>query len=222
MHDNTQNAKTCESIRRGRPIAFSCDERREAIFAALESVHAETGLDGATMQVIAHRAGMSKRTLYSIFPGRIALLRSYMDKVADQFIRPLPASETDLPIADRLDRVLSQNTRHQGCGLPLEILRAFVAQVTVAPEIGRDLVDRLMQRDLRILASELERGVARGEIAALDTESAAALLLDMIRPWPLESLLDPARLATPEIFAARRSLAIKVFLNGVAARRADP
>ncbi|EAQ25743.1 MULTISPECIES: TetR/AcrR family transcriptional regulator [unclassified Roseovarius] len=217
MHSNTPNTKTCENIRRGRPITFSCDERREAIFAALESVHAESGLDGATMQVIAHRAGMSKRTLYDIFPGRTALLRSYMDKVADQFIRPLPACETDLPIADRLDRVLSQNIRHQGYGLPLEILRAFVAQVPTAPDIGCDLVDGLIQRDLSILTSELERGVARGEIKLEDTREAAMLLLDMVRPWPLESLLDPARLATPDTFAARRRLAIRVFLNGVAA-----
>jgi len=77
-------------------------------------------------------------------------------------------------------------------------------------------VDRLMQRDLRILTEELDRGVARAEIALDDTGQAAALLLDMLRPWPLESLLDPARLASPEEFAARTRLAVRVFLNGVA------
>lgn len=215
MHDSTQNGAAYEKIRRGRPIALTCDARREAIFAALEAVHAETGLDAATMQAIALRAGMSKRTLYEAFPSRTALLRCYLDKVTDQFIRPLSASDTDLPIAARLDRVLSQNARHQGYGLPLEILRTFMSQVPTTPEIGLDVVERLLNRDLRILAQELERGVARGEITLEHIPSAAALLLDMVRPWPIESLLDPARLATPDAFAARRHLAIKVFLKGV-------
>lgn len=216
MEDSRQDSETCEKIRRGRPVTFTCDARREAIFDALESVHAASGLDGATMQAIAWRAGMSKRTLYEAFPSRTALLRSYMDKVAESFIRPLPTCAIELPIAQRLEQVLSQETRHQGYGLPLAILRTFVAQASTSPDIGRDLVDGLIQRDLSILTSELERGIECGEIVLENTRDAAMLLLDMVRPWPMESLLDPARLATPETFAARRRLAIKVFLNGVA------
>jgi len=206
----------CDPARRGRPVTLSPEARREVIFAALEELHSEAGLDGATMQAIARHAGMSKRTLYDVFPSRTTLLRAYMDKVAEQFIQPLPETETAMPISERLTRLMSRNARHQGYGLPLEILRTFMAQVPACPDIGRDLVDRLMQRDLRILTEELDRGVARAEIALDDTGQAAALLLDMLRPWPLESLLDPARLASPEEFAARTRLAVRVFLNGVA------
>tara|TARA_R110000851_G_scaffold154042_2_gene296174 strand:- start:10 stop:648 length:639 start_codon:yes stop_codon:yes gene_type:complete len=209
-----QRDQAQRKIRRGRPVTLSCEDRREAIFAALEAVHAERGLDGATMEAIAARAGMSKRTLYTAFASRSTLFRAYIDKVANGFIRPLPDSDTALPIAERLERVLSQG-RHQGYGLPLEILRAFVAQVPRAPDIGRDLVQTLMRRDMCILKAELERGLARGEIAVEDTTDAALLLLDMVRPWPLESLLDPDCLATPEALATRQKLAIKVFLKGL-------
>jgi AcrR family transcriptional regulator len=216
MQDSTQKDADCEKMKRGRPVSITREARCDAIFDALEAVHAKAGLDGATMQAIAMRAGMSKRTLYAIFPSRIALLRSYLDRVTDQFITPLTAAETDLPIAERLVLCLSRNSRHQGYGLPLEILRAFVARVPSSPEIGRDLVQGVMQRELAILASELQRGIARGEIGPEeDAESAAALLLDMVRPWPIESLLDPARLAPPDTIAARRRLAIRVFLHGM-------
>src|SRR6056297_1282212 len=208
----------CDPARRGRPVTLSPEARREVIFAALEELHSEAGLDGATMQAIARHAGMSKRTLYDVFSSRTALLRAYMDKVADQFIQPLPETETAMPISERLTRLMSRNARHQGYGLPLEILRTLMAQVPTCPEIGRDLVERLMRRDLRILTEELDRGVARAEIKLEDTGQAAALLLDMLRPWPLESLLDPARLASPEGFAARTRLAIRVFLGGVMTR----
>lgn len=208
-HNQTQS-----KIRRGRPVTHSCADRRDAIFAALEAVHADCGLDGATMETIAARAGMSKRTLYTAFPSRSALFRAYLTTVANGFIRPLPETDTALPIAARLEHVLSQG-RDRGYGLPLEILRAFVAQVPHAPDIGRDLVQTVMRRDMSILKIELDRGLARGEIAITDTTAAALLLLDMVRPWPLESLLDPACLATPETISARQKLAIRVFLRGL-------
>lgn len=166
------------------------------------------------METIAARAGMSKRTLYETFPSRSALFRAYIDKVADSFISPLPDADTALPTAARLERVLSNGIRREGYGLPLEILRAFIAQVPYAPDIGRDLVQTLLRRDLTLLQTELDRGVARAEIAIEDTAEAAALLLDMVRPWPLESLLDPACLATPDALAARQKLAIRVFVAG--------
>jgi hypothetical protein len=114
-----------------------------------------------------------------------------------------------------LERLLLQG-RHHGYGLPLEILRAFVAEVPRAPENGRDLVQTLMRRDMLILKTELDRGLGRGEIAVTDTTAAALLLFDMLRPWPLESLLDPGCLVTPEGLEARQKLAIQVFLNGIA------
>lgn len=215
MRDGTRREQAQSKIRRGRPVTRSCEDRRDAIFASLEAVHAERGLDGATMEAIAAHAGMSKRTLYAAFSSRNALFRAYINKVADAFIRPLPDADTALPIAARLERVLSQGVRHQGYGLPLEILRAFIAQVPQAPDIGRDLVQTLMRRDLSILKAELDRGLDRSEIAVADTTDAALLLLDMVRPWPLESLLDPTCLATPEALAMRQRLAIRVFLNGL-------
>ncbi|MBS4009743.1 MAG: TetR/AcrR family transcriptional regulator [Roseovarius sp.] len=215
MRDGTRREQAQNKIRRGRPVTRSCKDRRDAIFASLEAVHAERGLDGATMEAIAAHAGMSKRTLYAAFSSRSALFRAYINKVADAFIRPLSDTDTALPIAARLERVLSQGVRHQGYGLPLEILRAFIAQVPQAPDIGRDLVQTLMRRDLSILKAELDRGLDRSEIAVADTTDAALLLLDMVRPWPLESLLDPTCLATPQALAMRQRLAIRVFLNGL-------
>ncbi|WP_297769458.1 TetR/AcrR family transcriptional regulator [uncultured Roseovarius sp.] len=219
MPDDIDKISEPASLRRGRPATLSRAARQDAIFDALEAVHADAGLEGATMQAIARYAGMSKRTLYCLFSSRTALLRAYMDRVSGQFIQPLSDNETDLPIAERLNRLLSGNARQEGYGLPLEILRAVMTQVPACPEMGRDLVDRLMRRDLEILTKELERGARRGEIEVEDIGRTAALLLDMVRPWPLESLLDPMRLATPQEFDARREFAIRVLLEGIGSFR---
>lgn len=135
-------------------------------------------------------------------------MRADLHKVGDDFIRPLPAHERSLPIVARLERLLSQRPRQQGFGLP--------------PEVGRGLVDRIFAVDHQIIKDEPDLGVARGEAEIDDTAEAAALLLDMMRPWPLETLLDPARVSSSANMAARRSLAIGAFLNGIGKRPETP
>lgn len=222
MGQNLEKADAAGKFRRGRPITQTAEDRRAEIFAALESIYNDAGLEGASMACLAARAGMSKRTLYSVFASRTALLRAYLHRVGDDFIRPLPAHERSLPIAARLERLLSQRPRQQGFGLPLEVLRLIIAETPAAPEVGRDLVDRIFAVDHQIIRDELDLGVARGEVTTDDTVQAAALLLDMVRPWPLESLLDPGRVPTSADMAARRALAIRVFLNGIGARPETP
>lgn len=218
MCQNPEKAADSGKFRRGRPITQTAEARRTEVFTALESIYDDAGLEGATMACLAARAGMSKRTLYSVFPSRIALLRAYLHKVGDDFIRPLAADERNLPIAARLERLLSQRPRQQGFGLPLEVLRLIIAETPTTPDVGRDLVNRIFAVDHQIIAVELDLGVARGEVVIDDTGQAAALLLDMVRPWPLESLLDPTRVPTSADMAARRALAIGVFLNGIGTR----
>lgn len=157
----------------------------------------------ALQACLAKRAGMSKRTLYSVFSSRTTLLRAYLHKVGDDFIRTLPAHERSLPITARLLRLWSQRPRQQGFGLPLEVLQLIIAETPAAPEAGRDLVDRIFAVDHRIIKDEPDLGVARGEAEIDDTAEAAALLLDMVRPWPLETLLDPARVPSSANMAAR-------------------
>jgi len=220
MSQTRENAERADKCGRGRPVTQTAEARRAEVFAALESIYNDAGLDGATMACLAARAGMSKRTLYSVFPSRAALLRAYLHRVGGDFIRPLPAHDRDLPVAARLERLLSQRPRQQDFGLPLAVLRLIIAETPVTPDVGRDLVDRIFALDHQIIKDELDLGVARGEVLIGDTGQAAALLLDMVRPWPLESLLDPARVPTSADMAARRALAIEVFLNGIGARPA--
>lgn len=205
--------------RRGRPVTLSAEARRTRLFDALEGVFRDSGLEGATMAAIARRAGMSKRTVYDLFPGRNALLRGYLDRARGDFVRPLSEAERALPLEERLRRLFPANRRPGGYGLPLEILRLTIAEVAAAPDVGCQLVARFAAESLAAVAEQIELGVARGEVSVEDPRAAAALLVDMIRPGPLESLLDPSHLPDAASLSARRDLAIRVFLDGVAAKR---
>jgi AcrR family transcriptional regulator len=60
--------------RRGRPIALSDECRRAALLDAARATFYRVGYGPATMSEIAAAAGMSKKTLYQVFPSKAALV----------------------------------------------------------------------------------------------------------------------------------------------------
>jgi len=201
--------------RRGRPAVLTREKRQAQIFAALEAVYRENGLDGASMDALACRAGMSKRTIYTLFPSRAALLRAYVEQYGGGFIRPVPEAARSRPLAERLRLMLPPELGKGGFDLPLEILRGFVSECPATSGVACGMLERTSDAYRALLAEELERGCARGEVEIDDLPAAAALLFDMLRPWPMETLLDPRRLPDLATMTARVEMAIVVFVRGV-------
>jgi TetR/AcrR family transcriptional repressor of mexJK operon len=118
--------------RRGRPCQIAEPERRKRLLDAAESVFLELGYGSASMDDIAHRAGMSKKTLYRLYETKQSLfaavisarravldamiaanacagdhsprdvLRSYLGKVARFVLAPRQAALYRLVIAESL------------------------------------------------------------------------------------------------------------------------
>lgn len=71
MSDTPQTSR-----RRGRPVVIAADARRRTILAAAEQVFAAEGYANASMAAIAQTAGMSKKTIYALFPNKRALFEA--------------------------------------------------------------------------------------------------------------------------------------------------
>ena len=69
--------------RRGRPCQIAEPERRQLLLDAAESVFVELGYSSASMDDIAHRAGMSKKTLYRLFETKEALFAAVIGSAID-------------------------------------------------------------------------------------------------------------------------------------------
>jgi AcrR family transcriptional regulator len=78
--------------RTGRPLAMSMEKRKALVFAAAENLFGERGYEKVTMVEIANAAGMSKRTLYTLFTDKIDLLR---ELIGSSYIWPEGAFETE-------------------------------------------------------------------------------------------------------------------------------
>lgn len=76
--------------RMGRPLVMTANERKALIFAAAEGLFGARGCEKVTMAEIAAQAGMSKRTLYVLFPDKNELLKAL---VASSYIWPETAFE---------------------------------------------------------------------------------------------------------------------------------
>ncbi|SFD68557.1 TetR/AcrR family transcriptional regulator [Roseivivax sediminis] len=203
--------------RRGRPPALDADERRDLILDALQAVFDRAGMAGVTMAAVAQEAGMSKRTLYAVFDDRAALLEAYTERHMARAVRKLTPQDIELPLAQRLRRLLAPSDAMRSLSLPFAIIRTIIAEAPERP----DMASRIFQHGLpavrAAIRTELDRANARGEADIADTEAAAALLTDMVRPSPLDRLVDPARPFDFEAVSARFELGLSVFLRGVGA-----
>ncbi|MBN2905800.1 MAG: TetR/AcrR family transcriptional regulator [Rhodobacteraceae bacterium] len=193
------------------------------ILDAAQQVLLAQGVQGATMQAVACAAGMSKRTVYTVFDGREALFSALIRRLRETFIAPLALDQQALPLPDRLRLLLAPERGACTDEVPLEVLRAVVAEAPRHPSMAESFLEEGPRAIRRLIQAELERAVARGEIALADPAAAAALLHNMALPCPFEKLLSGAQaMPAPEEVRARVDHAVAVFLNGAAGAERAP
>ncbi|PZX14325.1 TetR family transcriptional regulator [Palleronia aestuarii] len=202
---------------RGRPVVMGVEERRKRVLDALDAIFARAGMAGLTMAAIAAEAGMSKRTLYTLFPDRAALFRAHLDRVRAAFVHPLGESDLGLPLAGRLRRLLEPDPRLPVSGLPRAVLRQAIAEADREPALARDCIERCFHADRALIRAELDRAVARAEATIPDTAAAAAMLQSMIQMPVLDLLLDPGFRPCPDAVRTRFELGLATFLGGIGA-----
>jgi len=210
-------AEACAQARRGRPKQLSDTEREEIILDAMERVLVARGLKGASMAAIARAAGMSKRTLYEVFNSRDELFEACVRRIRASIFRPLSAEDADRPVAERLHRILMPDARHAADETPIAVLRGIMAEAPAHPDLARRFMKEGPEEARRLVARELDRAVARGEVDIADTALGADLLCGMAYVSPIDRLvaIDRPPPSTAEI-DRRLTAAIQLFLYGVA------
>ncbi len=199
----------------GRPPVLAPAEREALILDAMEQVIADSGVRGATMAAIAAEAGMSKRTLYTVFEDRDAMFEAWVRRTRAFVVRPLELSDAGLELEERLKKLLRRNTAAAPMEVQLQVVRALIAESEANPALVTVFTRQGPEAARSIIAEELQRGVENGELALDDVDAAARLLLDMAHAPAIDALLAPERAsALSENTEKRLELAVAVFLNG--------
>lgn len=211
--------KCCPEKKRGRPKELSTEEREAAILDAFEIVLAESGLKGASMAAIAKAAGMSKRTVYEVFPSRAALFEACIRRIRLSFVKPLGPETHARPLRERLLALFDPETRTASLAVPKAILRAVVVEAHSHPDLGQIFLREGPDNSREIVRDELIRARDAGEISLQDPHLSAVMLCDMVFENPLDSLVDLDRPdPSAEQAKDRLTFAVDTFLNGCRAQ----
>jgi AcrR family transcriptional regulator len=155
---------------------------QELLEAALE-LFVEKGFAATRAEEVAHRAGVSKGTLYLYYPSKDELFKA----VVRQKLSNLIAEGQDLVggfegSTSALLRTLVQTWWDRFGATPAAgIHKVVIAEVRNFPDLAQFYTDEVILPADRLFSSAVERGIARGEFRAMPVhEVAHALLAPMI------------------------------------------
>ncbi|QEH34987.1 HTH-type transcriptional repressor BepR [Aquisphaera giovannonii] len=196
------------------------DERRERILVAAKRVMLEKGVDAASMDDVAARAGTTKPTVYAHFKSKDELFAAVVEYIRGLFLVKLrgPADYADEPaeaVALFCARFLELVSWRDAVGFQ----RVALAAAGRSPSLTRAVHDTMFAEGCRALAAYL-----RGRKLARNPERLAELILwatiggPFIRllygvEAPAEEFPDPQRLGT-RVEMKRIREAVAVFAAG--------
>ncbi|MEV6344382.1 TetR/AcrR family transcriptional regulator [Actinoplanes sp. NPDC051851] len=154
-------------VRRPR---LSPEEARERILTAAGEILDASGYAATTMEEIAARAGMAKKSVYRWWPNRIVLIadllarRSTVHTVPDQ-------GDTRAELLELIDTIAGYTAGADGGQL-----RLLLGSIDDDPETERTILARIIEPRRALARTVVQRGIARGDLPAdIDVD----LLLDL-------------------------------------------
>jgi len=187
------------------------DRRRHHLIDAAEAIFLEKGFHAATMDEIARCAGMSKKTIYQVFPSKIELF----DVLLHQRLGPLfvPIEDDGGSARETLTTFLQEMANLILSHKQIALIRLMAAEARRSPEIGKALERQGIGRGDGALERWLAAQADQGNLLLDDPQEAGAMLFGMAigefmislminsKPWPTEAQVH-----------ARIAQAVKIFL----------
>jgi AcrR family transcriptional regulator len=212
-----QDAAPLQDTRRaGRPPVLGSTDRRAYLLDAAAAVFAERGYAAATVDAIAAKAGMSKKTVYRVFDSKLALLDALID---DRFFNiPEPPEDDEGTLEESLERKLQTIASillrpDRTC-----LMRMIIAEGPAAPELMTAFERLKLGQDLNTLERWFERQERSGALKVGNVREAARLLFGMTVAEPIMQILVAAPRPCEEIPVDQRiAHGVRIFLYGLKA-----
>jgi AcrR family transcriptional regulator len=197
------------------------DARPAEIVTATAEVFAERGYAAARLDDVAHRAGVTKGTVYLYFKNKEELFKAI---VREAVLPNVAEIEAMLPsysgsVADLLRGVVPIAKRLLDDPRLGALPKILIGDSGNFPELARFYYRNVIRRVLALISGLLERGKQAGEFRAdLDTSAAAPLVMAPLLMGALWKLVFE-RHAPGELGLERMlDLHVETFLRGISAR----
>lgn len=193
---------------------------RAAAVEAATSLFLENGYDGTTMDEIAERAGLTKRTLYNNYEDKAALFTEAVDDVitfAEEF-----ANELGEAFFDRVANDPSAALNELGRRLALAIMRPpvialrrlLISEAEKFPHLAQKYFDSTPGRVLDALTAGFEQLHDTGRLRVEDPRIAAEQFAYLVVGATLDRAVLVGTLPPEEDVLVRAEAGVRTFLAG--------
>ena len=171
--------------RGGRPSRQQSAQLSDHILDAATSLFLADGFGTTSIEAVARRAGISKRTFYHRFPGKEALFEAVVRRLIEKWRPPFDARLVESP---NLAETLLHVGRHMlDVALSSEALalhRIVIAEAPRFPGLARILHELGAAVGIEHIARHLEQRIAHGELREVDPRFAAEQFIAMVVTGP--------------------------------------
>lgn len=221
----TELARPLSATRRGgRPSAAAALELRERILDVATDLFLTQGYGLTTIEAVARRAGISKRTFYHRYADKTALFRGVVHRVIER-MRPPPG----VPLIDgaslheMLQRLAGLILRAALSPQAIALHRLIIAESARFPELARAMHAEGASREaITLISSLLAREIDNAELGPGARDFAARQFLQLVVAVPQRHALGlDAPLSATELDAWADD-AVRLFLDGCRGWRRVP
>ena len=200
----------------GRPTAADAIRLTGHILKSAREVFFEHGFDGASADMIAERARISKRTLYARFGSKARVFEAViLDEISTQLRALEPTVDDKLDIAARLQAIADVLLEWLLTTRVASMERVVIAQAVRFPALAANIHEFGFQRAVKWVASILAHANAKSELTLSDPVFAAEQFVPLVVVAPMRrSALGLAPAAYDAAARDRVRRGIELFIAG--------
>lgn len=163
---------------RGRPKVIPDDRQKEKIVVQAFDLFCDRGYSGMNMDEVAARCGISKKTLYRLFPSKLELTGAIVD-AHRQSITDIRPEWDHLPLVEALERMFRVDIDEEEDRARIAFIRVVMVESVAFPELRSLVETRGRDSSHAMIADWLRRQQALGRVDVEDAAVSARVLLDV-------------------------------------------
>ena len=205
--------------RGGRPSRKQAERLGERIVDAATYLFLSQGYGATSIEAVAQRARISKRTFYHRFDDKPALFVAVVHRIIDRLRSPADVERLVGDVQEVLQRLARFILRAALLPEAVALNRMLVAESARFPKLAAVVTERgVTDEAIRFIAGILDREVRAGNLALDNPTLAAQQLLYMIIALPQRRAMGfGAPMTSAELDAWAHDV-VKLFLNGARGR----
>jgi TetR/AcrR family transcriptional regulator of autoinduction and epiphytic fitness len=163
------------------------EKKRLDILAAAQEEFKEKGFLGASMDSLAKRAEVSKRTVYNHFPSKDVLFHNIVKELCDSFSQAVNIKyQSSMPLAEQLHIAAMSELQLLGSECFRDLNRITLAEFIRSPELATSTLEHLDQ-EKNGLHVWIVDAISDGRLKTVDADYATQQFLGLIKAnafWP--------------------------------------